>query len=425
MPPIDANIEARAIPDESVAPSDSEESVEHQSVILSDAADEDETAMLNDAASEDETAVLSDAAAVDETAMIGDVPVPFPADVRQKPQAPAQPQRLRATDMRATDNGDQAGTPMNHPLVHDLLINPTRWRLWPAIAVLRWVQRRMQPSSARIVFRSQPSLSFATSEIHDVAIRQDRIELILNAAGLASAGSPLPTSDIARIIADKRAGGALSDWLDGPADRFIHVLESVLVQNAPAYSLMTGDKIEAFMIASRIVGRSTPLSAASGGRLYGSPGLEPEGAIGLAGLFLGPTSAAGLKGVVEAFTGLPTRIEEFTGATVPTARPARLGRPFGLMLGAACQLPAAGVEIHLQGGADPAAKDWARDPERRASLHILATAYIGSPTPAASRFLWLDGDIVPPAALDGGAALGGLSVLGKTSDAVRLPLAAE
>ena len=326
-----------------------------------------------------------------------------------------------AHDPVLTDNGADS-EPMQHPLVRDLMLNPTRWRLWPALAVLRWLQQRIGSNPPRLVFRGRASLSFATSEVSDLVIGESRFDLSLNAPGLATAGSPLPASDVSRIIEDHRAGGALSEWLDGPTDRLMHALESMQAQVDPAFALMTGGQVEALMMVSNIVGDSVPLGAGPGGDLYLPEGHEPLGAVGLAGLFLGPVSAAGLEGVFRAFTGLPVRIEEFTGATIPTARPARTGGPFGRMLGAQCRLPSAGVEIHMEGGARPEAQDWARSPIRRGSLWLLALSYIGSPTPEATLFLWLDGDNAPPAALDGATALGGLAVLGPTDEPVRLPL---
>ena len=311
--------------------------------------------------------------------------------------------------------------PEGHPLVRDLMLNPTHWRIWPAMAVLRWLQRRLQ-STRRIVFRSRPSLSFAGSEVHDVAYGAQGIDVILNAPGLATAGSPLPTSDIARIVSDYHKGGPTSMWLDGPTDGFMQVLELMQMRSDPAYALMTGGQIESFALVADIVGRSAPLSAAPGGELRDPEGREPDGAIGLAGLFLGPISSAGLSGLFSAFTGFPSRVEEFAGDLIEIAQPARLGSSIGSMLGFACHLPSAGIEVHLEGGDLPRAQDWARDPVRRRALHLLAFAYIGAPSPTFRLFLNLDASNAPPAALDGRATLGGLAVLGKTDDPVTLPL---
>ena len=335
--------------------------------------------------------------------------------------APTRAVREKSRDPMLTENG--AGSQAtDHPLVQDLMLNPTRWRLWPAIAVLRWLQGRIGPNAPRIVFRSRASLSFASSEISDIVFGEDTIDLILNAPGLTTAGSSMPASDIARIIEDQRRGGAIGYWLDAPTDLFLHALESMQVQVDPAFSLMTGSRIEAFMMVANTVGRSVPLGAAPEGDLYLPEGHEPLGAVGLAALFLGPVTAAGLGGLFRAFTDLAVRVEEFTGATIPTARPSRVGGLFGRILGASCHLPSAGVEVHLEGGAIRKAQEWARNPIRRASLWLLALAYIGSPSPEPSLFLWLDGDNAPPAALDGDAALGGLAVLGTSEGPVRLPL---
>ena len=312
--------------------------------------------------------------------------------------------------------------PEQHPLIRDLLRRPHRWRIWPAVAILRWLQRRL-PNAPRLAFRSHPSLSFAGSEVRDLRLHDDRIDLVLNAPGLAAAGSALPASDIARIIADRHNGGALATWLDGPGDRFMHVLEDVQMRSNPAFALVAGGRVEAFALARDIVGRSAPLNAGGGGRLYAPADEEPDGALALAGLFLGPISAAGLRGLVQAFTGLPAQIVEFAGAETATARPARVGAPMGLILGTTCELPSAGVEIHIEGGTDRQAPAWARSATRRRSLHLLAIAYIGAVSPEARLFLVLDGTNVPPATLGKDTTLGGLAVLGASDGPVHLPLA--
>ena len=333
-----------------------------------------------------------------------------------------------STDEVAASTSDSADAveaepPSQHPLVRDLMLNPSRWRIWPAVAVLRWLQRLMQSNAPKIVFRSHPSLSFAGSEVRDIVFKEDQIDIVLNAPGLAAAGSPLPTSDIARIIADYYENGALSAWLDGPGDRFMHLLEEVQMRTDPAYALLTGGQMEAFALARDLVGRSVPLNAKRGAELHDSDTTQPEGAVALAGLFLGPVSAAGLRGIFGALTGLTVRTNEFTGAEIDIARPARIGEPMGLMLGTSCHLPAAGVEIHIEGSNRPEAQAWAREATRRASLHLLATAYIGAPSPSARVYLWLDGGNVPAAALDNETALGGLAVLGGSNVPVALPLA--
>ena len=333
-----------------------------------------------------------------------------PVDDSSEPRAPAEADQ-------ATDDD-----PDTHPLVRDIMLNPRRWRIWPATAVLRWLQRRMKSGARRIVFRSSPSLGFPASEVDDLHLGRDTIGLVLNAPGLAAPGSPLPSSDIVRIAADYRSQGPLSMWLDGPGDRFMHVVELAQLQTNPAYALMTGEHVQAFALVADIVGRSAPLSAARGGRLSAPAEDEPEGAVGLASLFTGPVSAAGLAGLFRAVTGLPARVVEFAGAMVDIGEPARVGAPLGAMLGARCRMPAAGVEVRVDGGSVPAAQEWARDAERRRSLHLLASAYVGGPSPAVGIVLSLDAGNAPPAALDGRSALGGLAVLGPVEERVELPI---
>lgn len=313
---------------------------------------------------------------------------------------------------------------MSHPLAQDLMLKPTRWRVWPAVAVIRWLQRKLRRERRRLIYRSEPSLGFAASEVRDLALHSEYIELTLSTPGLAAAGSPLPPSDIFRIISDRRDGGALSFWLDGISDGFMHVLEAMQSQSNAAFALLTGGQIEAHTVVADMVGRSAPLRAEPGGALYDTRWRVPEGAIGLVALFLGPISASGLAGLFSAFTTLPVRITEFAGAEVTTRHPARVGRPFGMILGAKCRLPSAGVEVHIEGGSKPNEREWARDPVRRRSLHRLASSYIGAPSPVVRVYLWLDAGNVPPAALAGDTAFGGLAVLGGSDRRVKLPIVA-
>ena len=330
------------------------------------------------------------------------------------------PEQTRSADAAEVVETPDAADPTGHPLVQDLVLNPGRWRIWPAVAVLRWLQRRMRSATPRLVFRSRPSLGFAGSEVHDIQLRAEHFDLVLNAPGLAASGSALPAADIARVVADYLGGGALAAWLDGPGDRFMHLLEDAQLRNSPAYALMAGDHVEMLTLAADVVGRSAPLTAAAGGELRAPGDDQPSGALAFSGAFLGTASA--LRALFRAFTGLATDVEEFAGGTVSVARPARVGLAFGRMLGSSCELPSAGIAIHIRGGGDPAAPAWARDPRRRRSLHLLAESYIGGPSPEARVYLWLDPDNAPRAALDGATALGGLAVLGRGSQPVRLPI---
>ena len=314
-----------------------------------------------------------------------------------------------------SDTTDKPIEGMSHPLVQDLMLNPKGWKIWPAVAILRWIIGKSNEPRRRLVYRSRAALCFATSEIDDVAIQGERLELTLNAVGLASAGSPLPTPDIMRVIEDARRGGAISEMLDGPGDRLMHALEGMLAKNHTPFALITGGQVDAFGLVSDIVGRSAPLSAKKNGVLFETRWRIPEGAIGLASGFVGPASTQGLARIMEAFTGLPTHIEEFTGREVLVARPARVGRHIGGMLGVRCRMATAGIEIHLDAGTTPNAKAWGIDRQRVESLHRLAAAYLGGPQTQAEIMLWVEGGNAPLATLDGTTALGGIAILGKVT----------
>ena len=330
-----------------------------------------------------------------------------------------------AAQMPAQFDKPKRGLDLQHPLVQELMFNPQSWRIWPTVAVLRWVLRQAPIGMRRLIYRSLPSLKFTTSEIEDVAIQTAGIggvEVTLGAPGLAADGSPLPTTDIARIIADRQQGGGLGLWLDMPGDRFMHLAERSLARHSAAFALATGGDIRAVSTAADLVGRSAPLAARANGVLMDAWNREPVGAIGLAAMFMGAPSAVGLAGVVGAFTRLKVTIEEFSGAEVSVLRPTFVGGRFGSMLGRRCTLPSAGVSIVVCGGADPQAREWAQQARRRASLYRLAHAYIGSHVPTAHIFLTLDANNAPSAML-GRSALGGLAVLGEATRSVRLPLA--
>ena len=313
-------------------------------------------------------------------------------------------------------------TGMDHPLIQDLILSPSRWRIWPAIAVLRWVLRSASKNVRRIVYRSKPSLQFSTAEIEDIGVEESGVEITLAAPGIAAAGSPLPTSDIARVIDDQRAGGALASWLDGPCDRLMHAVEAAQASSSAAFALACGEQVDAWRMMVNLAGRSAPLAASAGGVLSDTWTRPAVGGVGLAAMFVGTASAAGLAEVVRAFTGLPAEVTEFAGADIEVLRPLRIGGTFGSMLGRTCPSPAAGINLTIRGGSNPGALRWARDPERRTSLRFLVLTYLGTPLPQARIFLELHPSNVPAAATHAETALGGVAVLGASTRPVRLPL---
>lgn len=309
---------------------------------------------------------------------------------------------------------------LTHPLILDLLLEPANWQIWPAVAALRWMLRQ-RGKTTDVIYRCKPSLRFASSEIVDVALTGEGVVLTLEAPGIAGPGSLLPTSDIARIIEDDLTGGGLGRWLDGPTDRFMHAVEVAKGQYQAAFALATGGKIAALDSIASLVGRSAPLSSRGDGRLSDTWREEPEGAVGLAGLFVGPVSAAGLAELFQAFTRLPVEVRENAGAEVTVLHPATVGGTFNAMLGTTCRMDAAGIEVTLDGGDCPTNQAWAREPSRRRALYLLAQSYIGSSNPAVRIILRLERENVPPATL-GEAAFGGLALLGEANEAVFLPL---
>lgn len=317
----------------------------------------------------------------------------------------------------------KSAEPLANPLAQDLLLNPTRWGLWSAVSVLRWVLRSSRQRG--LIYRSRPSLSFPTSEVYDVALDQDAVSLTITAPGIASFGSALPISDIARIVADTYSPGrgALIAWLDGPGDRFMQTLESAKARYSAAFSVATGSGMASLRQVGRLSGHSAPLWALPEHRLQRRTILEPEGAAGLGAYFVNDPSAHGLSACLGAFTGLSTRVEEFAGARVRNIRPARMGAPLMRMLGVYCTLPAAGVRVILDGGSLESARRWAGDPGRQRSLQLLCERYIGNVSITAKLFLDLDPQNTEPATL-GESILGGMAVLGVPFTLTRLPLRA-
>ena len=322
---------------------------------------------------------------------------------------------------RETATGPDPGTP-SHPLAQDLLLYPDHWQIWPAVAVLRWLYRDVSREARQLVYRSKPGLGFSGSEIEDVALRSDGADLVLTVPGIAACGSALPASDIERIVRDARRGGGIAAWLDGPGDRFMQSLEVAHTRTNAALALAKGGRVEAVRSLASIAGRSATLAARPGGVVFGWAGLDPEGATGLAPLFVGAISASGLKALFEAFTSLAVRVKEFAGAAIDVARPARIGAAVGRVLGTRCTLASAGVEVVIEGGADPQAPMWARDPQRRRSLHRLVEAYVGTGLPEVRIILELDGAVAPHAALDGETAFGAMAMLGHGEGPVQLAL---
>ena len=312
---------------------------------------------------------------------------------------------MSASEIREVD--------LEHPLVQDFILHPTKWRLWPAVAVLRWLERHSESRNFRIVYRTYPSLSFAPSEVRDIAISVGRIEFILNAPGFATAGSGLPSADIARIGADHRAGGAINTWLDSIVDVFLHCVEDMVRRGHAPFSLAMGEGLDSHRLAAQVSGATAPLSVTSEGMLT-VHGTERDGAIGLAAAFFGTPSASGLEAVMRAYTGLGAHVEEFSGHRLPIASPLTIGGRLGAaLIGDACNLPSAGVTVHIDAGASESAREWITSPMRRRSLHRLARAYVGATTPVTRIVVWLDTENIPQATLGSPATtLGALAVLG-------------
>jgi len=313
---------------------------------------------------------------------------------------------------------------LTHPLAQDLLFAPDAWSVWPAVAVLRWLLRSNRGMDQGLIYRSHPSLAFSAAEIKEVELLANSVQLTLAAPGLASHGSALPAVDIARIAADARSpgGGALAHWLDGPLDRFMQAVEVARARHNNAFALASGTRLpDAHQRTTELVGKSAPLAADRNGRLADSLDRHPEGALGLAAAFVGTPSATGLANAVAGYTGLPARIDEFAGASVRIQRPARMGGSLTSILGKRCDLAVAGVDVVIDGGNSPEGAELARQRTRRFALHDLCAAYIGSPSIQARLHVELEPSVIVPAQL-GFAEFGGLAVLGRSSERLRLPL---
>ena len=294
---------------------------------------------------------------------------------------------------------------------------PDGWKLWSAVAAARRLRIGREESAPRLVYRSRASLRFLPAEVEEVATRGDRIELTLAAPGFASPGSALPGSDIERIARIP----ALAEWLDGSLDRFMHAVESAHARSSEAFALASGGESEALRWIAFLAGRSAPLAASPTSGL-GCSALARGGA-SLGAWFIGPPSAAGLTGLVQAYTGLPARVRERTGAMLPNLEPARVGAPIGGLLGERVRVPDAGVDVTLDGVGRDGAAAWAADPVKRGSLGTLLDAYVGGPLPKVRIGLRVDGEGIPAAALDGNARLGGICVLGRRGGRRVLPVA--
>ena len=303
---------------------------------------------------------------------------------------------------------------LRHPLVQDLLLNPTRWRLWPAMAILRWLQRQMRKNSIRIVYRTRPTLSFPASEIADIYfVRPNELQIVVNALGLANAGSALPSADIARIIADYRSGGALSLWLDMVADRMLHAAETSVARSVSPFACAMGGFPEADSVLPSLVGHDGVLAESRPDGLSLSRRADARRLTALGALFLGVPTAHGLARAFEGFTSLHARVIEFTGAPLDVSRPARLGAGFGRVLGSRRIVAEAGVTVRLNDG--PTCEDavaWASDPVRIRSLYELARTYIGdaSPEPSIELVVRID-ELSPLAPGARNALLGGCAML--------------
>ncbi len=350
---------------------------------------------------------------------VGDAPADGSETVQAvQPAAPAVPMETPRGSPPEEEDAE------SHPLVRDLLLSPSTWQIWPAVAVLRWMTRHASSRVRRIRYRSKPSLEFSPGEITDVTLDQHGLSLVLSSPGFAAPGSPLPASDISRIIEDHYRGGALAEWLDGPIDRFMHAFEASHARSNVAFGLATGDlEIRTLRNVSQLTGRSTPLWGSGTGELRDTWDNPPSGAVGLAPFFMGNMTAAGMEDLMRSYTRLPVRVEEFAGGEVTILHPVVVGRPLGTaMLGAKCRLATAGVNVILEGGSDRQQLKWACEVTRRRTLHLAAKSYVGSDSPQVHVYLEMDAEAVPPVELNGRTGLGAGAVLGKAHGRVRLPI---
>ena len=346
----------------------------------------------------------------------GEAPGPGPGSSSRPAAGPSSPPAAAVPASSDARRGlpEETKAAIQHPLVQDLLLNPTRWRLWPAMAMIRWLQRQMRKSRIRVVYRGRPTLSFPASEIADISfVRPDELQVVVNALGLANAGSALPSADIARIIADYRSGGALTMWLDMVTDRMLHAAEASVAQSVSPFACAMGEFPEADSVLPSLVGHDgvlseSPRSGLSTSRWTGARRLSALGA-----LFLGVPTAHGLARAFEGFTSFHARVIEFTGAPLEVSRPARLGAGFGRVLGARRIVAEAGVTVRLNDG--PICEDavaWASDPVRIRSLYELARAYIGDSSPKPSIELVVRTDELSPLSPGSrNALLGGCGML--------------
>ena len=229
------------------------------------------------------------------------------------------------------------------------MLNPTRWRIWSAIAVLRWLQRRAGRAGRR-----PPVPHRAVAELRgfgDQRCRHPRrppgADPQRSGPGDGRLGAAIVRhrpdhrrqaqrrcpERVARRTRRSLHAGARSDA--GPEQCALR-----------AHHRRPGRCAQS---ADRNRGPFGTLDSRPGRRAVPSWQRQPEGALGLAGLFLGPITASGLAAAFRAFTGFPVRVEEFAGAEVLTARPSRVGLPTGMMLGSVCCLPSAGIEVHIEG----------------------------------------------------------------------------
>ena len=314
------------------------------------------------------------------------------------------------------------GEALAHPLVQSVLLEPCLWRLWSAVAVLRWLEARTRVRNLRVVYRSKPSLSFPPSEIHDIALTRGQIQVVINALGVASSGSPLPSSDVMRVIADYRANGALSLWLDAITDRLAHAAESSMRASVASFASAIGAPIAAHLSLGVVCGTDAPLSATPAGALLRPRRHNARGALALGALFLGAPSAHGLARLIEALTGLHARVEEFAEGEMLVAMQMHVGSALPAIPGERASVAASALEVHINDVERPLdAFALALNRVRLRALEEAALAYIGDSSPAVRFVLWVRGDDVRTASL-GSRALLGCSFVPGTVKARRLAL---
>ena len=216
------------------------------------------------------------------------------------------------------------------PLAPELLAYPFNFNFYQAVLIFLWLADKAN-WIRRLRFKSHHSLAFPPSELVDVTLPPSRdlpIEMTVSFMGLISHGSIMPTPYLEYILDDRfQTEGSLLDFLDIFNDRVLSLLVKSKLRRKLSLSLQVQTVPPVTRFLSALTGPLTPIGIDRNDRLASIQTLEmeksdskssnrirwPRCLLLTAFLTRHTASVYSLSRLIQAYTNIPVRIEEFQG----------------------------------------------------------------------------------------------------------------